>query len=105
MELGLEELESSATEDEIAAEQAAARTTNVVAFTRRRPSRQPPAPLHVTARGWAGSSRLAMMLLEKLGQYRPLTRRAERYAREGVPLSLSTRADQGACAARFWYSC
>ena len=41
MELGLEELESAATEDEIAAEQAAARATNVVAFTRRRPSRQP----------------------------------------------------------------
>ncbi len=33
MELGLEELESAATEDEITAEQAAARTTNVVAFT------------------------------------------------------------------------
>ena len=41
MELGLEELESSATEDEIAAEQAAARTTNVAPFARRRPSRQP----------------------------------------------------------------
>jgi transposase len=41
MELGLEELESSATEDEIAAEQAAARTTNVAAFTRKRPARQP----------------------------------------------------------------
>jgi hypothetical protein len=34
MELGLEELESSATEDEIAAERAVAKTTNVVAFTR-----------------------------------------------------------------------
>lgn len=41
MELGFEELESSATEDEIAAEQAAARTTNVAPFTRKRPSRQP----------------------------------------------------------------
>lgn len=40
MELGLEELESSATEDEIAAEQAAARTTSVAPFVRRRPSRQ-----------------------------------------------------------------
>src|ERR1700680_4294532 len=41
MELTFEELESSATEDEIAAEGAAAKTTNVVAFTRRRPARQP----------------------------------------------------------------
>src|SRR5665648_328442 len=41
MELGLEELEAAATEDEIAAEQAATRTTTVAAFTRKRPSRQP----------------------------------------------------------------
>src|SRR5713226_3644780 len=41
MELGFEELESSATEDEIAAERAVAKTTNVVAFTRKRPARQP----------------------------------------------------------------
>ena len=41
MELAFEELESSANEDEIAAEQAVARTTNVVAFTRKRPARQP----------------------------------------------------------------
>src|SRR4030042_88926 len=41
MELDLEELEATATEDEIAAEQAAARTTNVAAFARKRPSRQP----------------------------------------------------------------
>ena len=33
MELGLEEAEAAATEDEIAAEQAAARTTNVAAFS------------------------------------------------------------------------
>ena len=165
MELGLEELESAATEDEIAAEQAAARTANVVAFTRRRPSRQPfpahlprerlvepapatclccggarlrklgeditetleviprswkviqhvrekftcrdceaisqpPAPFHVTPRGWAGPSLLAMIMFEKFGQHQPLNRQAERYAREGVPLSLSTLADQvGACTA------
>ena len=165
MELGFEELESSATEDEIAAEQAAARTTNVVAFTRKRPARQPfpehlprervvvpaptnclccggarlrklgedvtdtleviprrwkviqtvrekfscrdcetisqpPAPFHVTPRGWAGPSLLAMILFEKFGQHQPLNRQAERYAREGVPLSLSTLADQvGACCA------
>ena len=41
MALAFEELESSATEDEVAAEQAVAKTTNVVAFTRKRPARQP----------------------------------------------------------------
>jgi hypothetical protein len=41
MELTFEELESSATEDELAAERATAKTTNVVAFTRKRPARQP----------------------------------------------------------------
>jgi transposase len=159
MELELEDLEASATEDEIAAEQAAARTTNVAPFTRKRPSRQPfpahlprervvvpapttcdccggtrlrklgetitetleviprqwkviqhvrekmtcrncekisepPAPFHVTPRGWAGPSLLAMLLFEKFGQHQPLNRQAERYCREGVPLSLSTLADQ-----------
>ena len=58
------------------------------------------APFHVTARGSAGPSLLAMMPLEKYGQHQPLNRQAERYAREGVPLSLSTLADQvGACCA------
>ena len=165
MELAFEELESSATEDELAAERAVAKTTNVVAFTRKRPARQPfpehlprervvepgplscqccgsarlrklgeditetleviprrwkviqhvrekftcrdcekisqaPAPFHVIARGWAGPSLLAMILFEKYGQHQPLNRQAERYAREGVPLSLSTLADQvGACCA------
>ena len=37
----LEELESSTTEEEIAAGRAVAKTTNVVAFTRKRPARQP----------------------------------------------------------------
>ena len=165
IELTFEELESSASEDEIAAERAVAKTTNVVAFTRKRPARQPfpehlprervvepglaacqccgssrlrklgeditetleviprrwkviqhvrekftcrdcekisqaPAPFHVLARGWAGPSLLAMILFEKYGQHQPLNRQAERYAREGVPLSLSTLADQvGACCA------
>jgi transposase len=165
MELAFEELESSATEDELAAERAAAKTTNVVAFIRKRPARQPfpehlprervvepgpascqccgsarlrklgeditetleviprqwkviqhvrekftcrdcekisqaPAPFHVIARGWAGPSLLAMILFEKYGQHQPLNRQAERYAREGVPFSLSTLADQvGACCA------
>ena len=53
-----------------------------------------PAPFHTTARGWAGQSLLAMILFEKFGQHQPLNRQADRYAREGVPLSLSTLADQ-----------
>ena len=163
MELQLEELEASATEDELAAEIAAGKTSQVAAFTRTRPARkpfpahlprervvvpgpsacnccggarlaklgedvtetleviprswkviqtvrekftcrdcegisQPPAPFHVTPRGWAGPSLLAMIMFEKFGQHQPLNRQAERYAREGVPLSLSTLADQvGAC--------
>ena len=164
LELELEELEASASEDELAAEQAAARTSTVKSFTRKRPSRkpfpehlprervvipapeacaccgsdrlsklgedvtetleviprqwkviqtvrekftcrdcerisQPPAPFHVTPRGWAGPSLLAMILFEKYGQHQPLNRQSERYGREGVALSLSTLADQvGACA-------
>src|SRR5476651_1327647 len=158
-ELQFEELESSATEDEIAAEMAVAKTTTVAAFTRKRPARKPfpehlprervivpvptacfccgsgrlrklgedvtetlesiprqwkviqhvrekftcrdcekisqaPAPFHVIARGWAGPSLLAMVLFEKFGQHQPLNRQAERYAREGVPISLSSLADQ-----------
>ena len=41
LELQLEELEASATEDELAAEMAAAKTTKVASFTRKRPSRKP----------------------------------------------------------------
>ncbi|NLH79568.1 MAG: IS66 family transposase [Phyllobacteriaceae bacterium] len=41
MELQLEELEASATEDELAAEAAAAHTTTVATFQRKRPTRQP----------------------------------------------------------------
>src|ERR1700709_1382110 len=41
MELQLEELEASATEAELAAEIAAAKTSHVVGFTRRRPARRP----------------------------------------------------------------
>jgi transposase len=163
MELQLEELEASATADELAAEMARAKTTNVASFNRRRPSRKPfpehlprervivpgpaacaccggtrlsklgeditetlevipkswkviqhvrekftcrdcekisqaPTPFHVLARGWAGPSLLAMILFEKFGQHQPLNRQAERYAKEGVPISLSTLADQvGGC--------
>jgi transposase len=61
---------------------------------------QAPAPFHVLPRGFAGPSLLAMILFEKYGQHQPLNRQAERYAREGVELSLSTLADQvGGCAA------
>ena len=41
IELQFEELESSATEDEIAAEMAVAKTTTVAAFTGKRPARKP----------------------------------------------------------------
>lgn len=165
LELQLEELEATASEDELAAERAAAKATTVRAFTRRRPARkpfpehlprervvlpapamcpccgsdrlcklgetvtetlesiprqwkviqtvrekfscracetitQPPAPFHTVPRGWAGPSLLAMILFEKFGQHQPLNRQAERFAREGVELSVSTLADQvGAAAA------
>jgi len=55
---------------------------------------QPPAPFHPIPRGWAGPSLLAMIVFEKYGQHQPLNRQSERYAREGVDLSLSTLADQ-----------
>jgi len=59
---------------------------------------QPPAPFHVTPRGFAGPNLLAMILFEKFAQHQPLNRQSERYAREGIDLSVSTLADQvGAC--------
>jgi len=166
LELTFEELAGSATEDEIAAEIAAAKATTVSGFTRKRPEvratfpehlprervvidppttceccggsrlrkmgedvtqtlesiprqwkvietvrekfscrdcekiSQAPAPYHAIPRGWAGPSLLAMILFEKFGQHQPLNRQVERYAREGVPISLSTAADAvGACHA------
>ena len=60
---------------------------------------QAPAPYHAVPRGWAGPNLLATIVYEKYGQHQPLNRQSERYAREGVELSLSTLADQvGACA-------
>lgn len=159
MEFELEDLEADAAEDDLAAEAAATKATNVTAFERKRPVRkpfpdhlprdrvvvpapcscpacggmrlsklgedvtetleviprtwkviqtvrekfscrdcekitQPPAPFHVVPRGWAGPSFLAMLLFEKYGQHQPLNRQAERFTREGVPLSVSTLADQ-----------
>jgi transposase len=61
---------------------------------------QAPAPFSVLPRGFAGPSLLAMIVFEKYGQHQPLNRQSERYAREGIDLSLSTLADQvGGCAA------
>lgn len=62
---------------------------------------QPPAPFHVTPRGMFGPGFLAMLLFDKYGQHQPLHRQAERFASEGVPLSVSTLADQigATCAA------
>jgi transposase len=61
---------------------------------------QPPAPFHAIARGFAGPSLLAMMLVDKYANHQPLNRQSEHYGREGVELSVSTLADHvGACAA------
>jgi len=60
---------------------------------------QAPASFSVLPRGFAGPSLLAMILFEKYGQHQPLNRQSERYAREGIDLSVSTLADQvGGCA-------
>ena len=164
LELALDDLTADASEDDLAAEKAAAGSTKVSGFVRRKPARkpfpdhlprervvvpgpgscaccgserlskigedvtetleviprqwkviqtvrekftcracekvsQPPAPFHATPRGWAGPNLLATIIFEKYGQHVPLNRQRERYAREGVDLSLSTLADQvGACA-------
>ena len=59
---------------------------------------QPPAPFHPTPLGLLGPNLLAMVLFEKFGQHQLLNRQSDRYAREGIDLSLSTLADQvGAC--------
>lgn len=61
---------------------------------------QPPAPFHAIARGFAGPSLLAMILVDKYANHQPLNRQSEQLAREGVDLSVSTMADHvGACAA------
>jgi transposase len=61
---------------------------------------QPPAPFHVIARGFAGPSLLAMILVDKYADHQPLNRQSEQFAREGIELSVSTMVDHvGACAA------
>ena len=149
MELQLEELEATATEDELAAEQAAARSQTIQSFQRKRPSRkpfpdhlprervvvaapascpccgsdrlsklgeditetlevvprkwkviqtvrekfscracetiaQPPALFHTIARGCAGVSLPAMMLVEKYTNHQPLIARANSMAHAGA---------------------
>jgi transposase len=61
---------------------------------------QPPAPFHAIARGFAGPSLLAMILVDKYANHQPLNRQSHRFACEGIELSVSTMADHvGACAA------
>ena len=54
LELQLDELEASATEDELAAEKAAAETVEVKGFRRRRSGRKP-FPAHLAARAGGGA--------------------------------------------------
>jgi transposase len=59
---------------------------------------QPPAPFHPIARGRAGPDLLATIMHAKFGEHQPLNRQSERFAREGIDLSVSTLADWvGAC--------
>jgi transposase len=59
---------------------------------------QPPAPFHPIARGRAGPDLLATILHGKFGDHQPLNRQSERFALEGIDLSVSTLADWvGAC--------
>ena len=51
---------------------------------------QTPAPFHAIPRGFAGPSLLAMIVHEKFGMHMPLNRLSDRYAHEGIDLSLST---------------
>jgi transposase len=61
---------------------------------------QPPAPFHAIARGYAGPSLLAMILVAKYADHQPLNRQSEQFDREGIELPLSTMADHvGACTA------
>jgi transposase len=54
---------------------------------------QPPAPSHPIARGRAGPSLLALVLVSKYGHHLPLHRQSAIYAREGVAIEVSTMAD------------
>jgi transposase len=54
---------------------------------------QAPAPFHPISRGRAGPNLLAEVVFAKFGLHLPLHRQSERFAREGVPLEVSTLAD------------
>ena len=59
---------------------------------------QPPAPFHPIARGRAAPELLATIVHSKFGDHQPLNRQSERFAQEGIDLSVSTLADWvGAC--------
>ena len=61
---------------------------------------QAPAPFHPIARGRAGPGLLADIAFAKFGLHLPLHRQSRNFAREGVPLDVSTLADWiGAVAA------
>ena len=158
-ELAFDDAQATATEDELAAEAAVARTTQVAAFQRRSPRprlefpahlprervvveapgtcrccggdrlrklgedvtetlesiprswkviqtvrekftcrdceaiSQAPAPFHAIPRGWAGASLLALVACEKFGAHQPLNRLCDQFAREAIPIPLSTLAD------------
>jgi transposase len=53
---------------------------------------QAPAPFHPVARGRAGPNLLADVAFSKFGLHLPLHRQSERFAREGVPIEVSTLA-------------
>ena len=164
-EFEFEEIEATATEDELISQAMAAKTTSVVGFERKKPVKKPfpdhlprervlvpspvvcgccggdrlrklgeditesldviprqfrvlqyvrekfscrdcekisqaPAPFHAIPRAWASPSLLAMILVEKFGQHKPLNRQLDQYRNEGVDISISTAADAvGACCA------
>ncbi len=61
---------------------------------------QPPAPFYPIARGRAGPELLATVMHAKFGEHQPLNRQSERFAAEGIELSVSTLADWvGGCTA------
>jgi transposase len=51
-----------------------------------------PAPFHPISRGRAGPELLAEVMFGKFGLHLPLHRQSERFAREGVPIEVSTLA-------------
>ena len=53
---------------------------------------QEPAPFHPIGRGRAGPNLLAEVVFGKFGLHLPLHRQSERFAREGVPIEVSTLA-------------